>query len=137
MMKNRNYNTQTHTQTLSPIEIGYAPVFTNVDAFEFFDKMRLPRLLFNVKTGTHASSSNLDKQFVYEVVGIHMGEMGGYLIEVDPDRPLAPKSDIVRWHGEWYIDKDLARKYEEYQAEIERQYPNPLLRPVDVDKWEY
>ena len=138
MMINRNYNTQTHTQTESPVEIGHAPVFTNIDALEFVDKMRLPRLLFNVKTGNLAHSRNLDNnQFVYEVVGIHMGEMGIYLIEIDPDRPLAPKSDVVRWHGDWYIDKDLARKYEEYQSEIKRQYPNPLLRPADVDKWEY
>lgn len=137
MMINPKYNTQTHTQSPSKIQLDYAPVFTNIDALEYFDKMRLPRLLFNVKTGTHASSSNLDNRFVYAVVGIHMGEMGCYLIEVDPDRPLAPKSDIVRWHGEWYIDKDLAREYEEYQAEIERQYPNSLLRPCNVDKWEY
>ena len=137
MMINRNYNTQTHTQTDSPVEIGYAPVFTNVDALEFFDKMRLPRLLFNVKTGNVAHSGNLDDKFVYEVVGIHMGETGIYLIEVDPDRPLAPKTDVVRWHGDWHIDKDLSRKYDEYQAEIKRQYPSVVLRPADVDKWEY
>lgn len=137
MMINRNYNTQTHTQTDSPVEIGYAPVFTNIDALEYFDKMRLPRLLFNIRTRTLANSNDLDDNFVYEVLGIHMGEMGSYLVEVDPKHPLAPKSDIVRWHGDWHIDKDLARKYKEYQAEIEKQYPNVVLRPADVDKWEY
>ena len=137
MMINRNYNPQTHTQQPSQFQADYVPVFTHVDALDYFEKMGLSRLLFSVKTGRLAGSQDLDDNFVYRVVGIHMGDMGSYLIEVDPDHPLAPKSDIVKWHGDWHIDKELAAQYREQQANIKKQYPNPLLRPGDVDKWEY
>ena len=135
MMINRNYNPQTHTQQPDKFKADYVPVFTHVDALDYFEKMGLSRLLFDVKTGRLAH--DLDDNFVYRVVGIHMGDMGTYLIEIDPDQPLAPKSDIVKWHGDWHIDKELAQKFDEYQTEIKKQYPNPLLRPVGVDKWEY